>query len=128
MFLKYCSDSTTPSAGEGGACVPPCGAACPVTFARPATLNASAAHTFIATPIDLRFTLIPPSPDWREIGARIPPDFKWEERELSLTFQVRLHINKSERLPRRCWIDSQKWRVLLRPRLYSDKLDEAMRD
>src|SRR5882762_6038777 len=57
MFLKYCSASTTPSAGEGGAWVPPCGAACPVTFAMPATLNASPAHTVIATPIAPRFTL-----------------------------------------------------------------------
>src|SRR5678815_39591 len=40
MFLKYCSASTTPSAGEGGPCA----------FATAAALNASAAQTVNATP------------------------------------------------------------------------------
>ena len=33
-----------------------------------------------------------------------------------------------ERHQARCCIDSQKWRVLLRPRLCADKLDGAMRE
>jgi len=54
------------------------------------------------------------SSNWREIGARNPPDFKWKS------------ANPPERP--RDWFDSQKWRVLLRPRLCADKLDGAMRE
>src|ERR1041384_6539269 len=76
MFLKYCSASTTPSAGEGGPCA----------FTTPATLNASAAHRLIDTPIAPRFML-------RNFST-IRPDFQMEDGS-----EVRIQSGEKERGP-----------------------------